>query len=163
MLINNEVYLKNEEELDKKVFHMEGTDHMILETKKIHKNKHFGVNRFEDVCNDLFFKTPRDIIRDVVVANYTTCAQAQPLKTKETQVYILSSRPMVRPIFDFIDIQRHKDSNKGYAWILNIIDVYLKVAWAFPLYKKSGVEVPKPLEPLFYRHTGPPVILQSDN
>lgn len=162
MLINNELYLRNEEGLHRKVFHMEDTDHMILETKKIHKIKHYGVNRFEDVCNDLFFKIPRDIIRDVV-ANCTTCAQSQPLKTKETQVHILASRPMERLMIDLIDMQRYKDTNKGYAWILTIIDVYSKWAWAFPIFKKSGVEVSETLEALFYRHTGPPVILQTDN
>ncbi|KAF9760816.1 hypothetical protein NGRA_3009 [Nosema granulosis] len=152
------LYLKEEEGLHKKVFHGEDTGHMILETKKIYKIKQYGVNRFGDVCNVLFFKIPRDIIRDVV-ANCTTCAQAQHLKTKETQVLILASRPMKRPMFDLIDMQRYTDSKKKeYACILTIIDVCSKWALTFPLFKKSGVQVSEILEALFYRHTGPPVI-----
>lgn len=162
ILLKNELYLKNEEGLHKKVFHNEDIDRMILETKKIHKIKHYGVNRFEDVCNELFFKIPRNIIRDVV-SSCTTCAQAQPLKTKEKFVHILAKRPMERLMIDLIDMQRYKESNKQYGWILTVIDVYSKFAWAFPLFKKSGVEVSETLEALFFRNTGPPIIIQSDN
>ncbi|KAF7685384.1 Gypsy retrotransposon integrase-like protein 1 [Cucumispora dikerogammari] len=60
-------------------------------------------------------------------------------------------------------MQRYKDQNEGNAWILTIIDVYSKFAWAFPLVKKSGIEVSKNFESLFYTNTGPPIIIQSDN
>lgn len=162
ILINNDLFIKDEGNLHKRVLHGEDIDLMKLETKKIHNLQHYGVNRFEEICNQFFFKIPRDIIREVV-SNCTTCAQAQPLKTKETQVHIVAQRPMERLMIDLVDMQRYKSCNKENAWILTIIDVYSKFAWAFPMFKKTGVEVSKNLEELFYRNTGPPMILQSDN
>ncbi|KAG0442126.1 hypothetical protein DMUE_0515 [Dictyocoela muelleri] len=66
-----------------------------------------------------------------VVSKYTTCAQAQPIKIKETQVHIAAKITMERLMLDIVDMQRYKDLNERYAWILTIIDVYLKVAWTF--------------------------------
>ncbi|KAF9752814.1 Gag-Pol polyprotein, partial [Nosema granulosis] len=162
IMINKVLYLKDKEGLHKRVFHSEDVELMKLETTKLHKEKHYGFNRFEEHCNQYFFKIPREIVREVVT-RCTTCAQAQPLKVKETQVHILAQRPMERLMIDLVDMQKYKDDNGGYAWILTVIDVYSKFAWAFPLFKKSGFEVTTNLEAHFYRNTGPPVIIQSDN
>ncbi len=63
MLINDLLYLKDEEGLHKRVFHAEQVDIMELEAVKFHKTNHYGVNRFEDACNQIYFKIPRHIIR----------------------------------------------------------------------------------------------------
>lgn len=70
---------------------------------------------------------------------------------------------MERLMIDLVDMQRYREDKGGYAWILTVIDVYSKYAWAFPLFKKLGIEVATNLEAHFYRKPGSPVILQSDN
>lgn len=42
---------------------------------------------------------------------------------------------------DLIDMSKFKQVNDGYTFILSIIDVFSKKAWAIPLRSKSGVEV----------------------
>jgi transposase InsO family protein len=59
-------------------------------------------------------------------------------------------------MIDLIDMTRYKKINDGFCWVLTIIDVYSKFAWAFPLKSKSGEEVTKNLEFLFYKLTGYP-------
>ncbi|KAF7685800.1 hypothetical protein CDIK_3451 [Cucumispora dikerogammari] len=142
MLITDLLYLKIDEGLHKRVFHANDVKLMKLKVTKLHNVQHFEANRFEDVYNNFFFKIPRDIIREVV-SNCTTCRQAQPFKVKETQIHILAKRPMERLMIDLIDMQRYKELNEGYVWILTVIDVYSKFTWAFSLVKKSGIEVSK--------------------
>ncbi|KAF9752809.1 Gag-Pol polyprotein [Nosema granulosis] len=161
ILIEGGLYLYDKENLHKRVFHMEQLDLIKFETKRFHDEHHYGINRFEVKCNDYFFKIPRDVIREVI-ANCTVCAQSQPLKTKEKLVHITALRPMERLQIDLIDMRRYKDSNDQFSWILTIIDVYSKYAWAFPLLSKTSSEISKTLESLFYM-LGPPQILQSDN
>lgn len=42
---------------------------------------------------------------------------------------------------DLIDMSKFKQVNDGYSFILSIIDVFSKKAWAIPLRSKSGIEV----------------------
>ncbi|KAF9761072.1 Transposon Tf2-11 polyprotein [Nosema granulosis] len=135
---------------------------MKIETTLFHKKKHYGVNRFEEECNQFYFKIPRDIIRKVL-SDCVVCSQSQPLKVKEKQVHILAKRLMERLMIDLIDMKKYKEENVGYSWILTIIEVYSKFSWVFPLKTKTGKEVAETLESFFYRFTGPPTILQSDN
>lgn len=162
ILIDRSLFLKDLDGNHKRVFHSEQNDLMYLETEKFHKIHHYGMNRFEEACNQYFFKIPRGIIRKVVT-ECSVCLQSQPLKTKETQVHIVAERPMERLMIDLIDMKRYKSSNSEYAWILSVIDVYSKYAWAFPLKTKSASEVADTLESHFCRNVGAPSILQSDN
>jgi hypothetical protein len=52
----------------------------------------------------------RKIVREVC-SEYTVCAQAQPLKTKEKLEHILAKVPFERVIIDLIDIYAYKDQN----------------------------------------------------
>lgn len=161
VLINGYLYLNDKEGNHKRVFHSEQRDIMEIEASNFHKSNHFGMKKFEVMCKEYFFKIPRDIIRKVV-SSCTVCTQAQPLKVKEKQKHITASRPMERLMIDLIDLKCYKEKNSNYAWILTVIDVYSKFAWAFPLFKKTGKEVAEVLENLFLTF-GPPQILQSDN
>ncbi|KAF9761203.1 hypothetical protein NGRA_2792 [Nosema granulosis] len=136
MLLDEVLYLRDNEGLHKKVFHADQSELMGHDAILFHKQHHFVMNRFEAKYNDYFFKIHRDIIRKVV-SECVTCIQAQPLKTKEKLVHIIASRPMERIQIDLIDTRRYRDSNGMTAWILTAIDVYSKFAWAFPLDRKQ--------------------------
>ena len=42
---------------------------------------------------------------------------------------------------DLVDISDHASSNKGYKYLLTIIDIFSKYAWAVPLKSKNGKDV----------------------
>ena len=44
---------------------------------------------------------------------------------------------------DLIDMQKYAHYNSGINWILVIVDVFSKKAWAFPLKDKSATTVSK--------------------
>jgi len=50
---------------------------------------------------------------------------------------------------DIVDMQELATKNKGYKYILTVIDTFSKVAYAFPLKTKSGVEVTQAFRGLF--------------
>lgn len=49
---------------------------------------------------------------------------------------------------DLVEMIPHSRENKGYKYILTIINCFSKVAYALPLKKKSGPEVANALEPI---------------
>jgi hypothetical protein len=61
---------------------------------------------------------------------------------------------------DLIDIQGHKRLNEGCKYILTVIDVFSKRAWAEPLKIKTGVKVAKALDRVLL--DAPPKTLQTD-
>lgn len=61
---------------------------------------------------------------------------------------------------DLIDIQKFSKSNHGFRYILTIIDVFSKMAFAAPLKNKKGETVAAALRDLF--HTYRPSKLQTD-
>jgi transposase InsO family protein len=65
-------------------------------------------------------------------------------------------------MIDLIDLKSYKSTNRGFPWVLNIVDVYSKYAKALPLKSKSASEVADALQSLLFTF-GPPSILQCDN
>lgn len=62
---------------------------------------------------------------------------------------------------DLIDMSEYAWHNNGFKWILTVIDIHSRMAWAVPLKSKSAASVAQALEPLLKEHK--PQILQSDN
>ena len=62
---------------------------------------------------------------------------------------------------DLVDMQYYSRSNKGYKYILMIIDVFSKYGWAIPLKTKTGVEVSKAFADLWKKQK-PPKYLWTD-
>ncbi|KAF9754377.1 hypothetical protein NGRA_3339 [Nosema granulosis] len=56
LLVDNILYLRDGEGLHKRVFHAEQKDIMMVEAKKLHKSNHYGINKFEEACNQMFLK-----------------------------------------------------------------------------------------------------------
>ena len=50
---------------------------------------------------------------------------------------------------DLVDMQTYSRDNKGYNFLLTVIDNVSKYAWAVPLKNKTGVEVTKALKSIF--------------
>ena len=42
---------------------------------------------------------------------------------------------------DLVDMQQHSRENKGFKYLLTIIDVFSKFAWAVPVKSKSGEDI----------------------
>ena len=62
---------------------------------------------------------------------------------------------------DLVDMQSFSRSNKGFKYILMIIDVFSKYGWAIPLKIKTGPEVTKAFQCL-WRTQKPPQKLWTD-
>ncbi|KAF9761066.1 hypothetical protein NGRA_2885 [Nosema granulosis] len=91
ILLDDVLFLKDEEGLHKKVICNDQVAVMLLEATKLHNDNHLGMVRFETKCNDFFFKISREIIRKVV-SQCTVSLQSQPLKVKEKQTHIIAFR-----------------------------------------------------------------------
>ena len=62
---------------------------------------------------------------------------------------------------DLVDMQSFSKNNKGYKYILMIIDIFLKFGWAIPLKTKTGVEVTEAFQHLWETQS-PPQKLRTD-
>ena len=62
---------------------------------------------------------------------------------------------------DLVDMQAFSRNNKGYKYILMIIDVFSKYGWAIPLKTKTGLEVSEAFSKLWIS-TKPPERLWVD-
>lgn len=62
---------------------------------------------------------------------------------------------------DLVEMIHYSKQNKGYKYILCVIDCFTKYAWAIPLKSKTGVEVSKAMSKILT--TRSPKLLQVDN
>ena len=61
---------------------------------------------------------------------------------------------------DLVDMQSLSRSNKGFKYILMIIDVFSKYGWAIPLKTKTGLEVIKAFQSLWRKQPPPQKLWQ---
>ena len=54
---------------------------------------------------------------------------------------------------DLVDMRALSKQNKGYKYILMVIDIFSKYGWAIPLKFKTGVEVSQALQTIFKERT----------
>jgi transposase InsO family protein len=64
---------------------------------------------------------------------------------------------------DLADMTRLSKDNDGYKFILTVIDVFSKTAWAIPLKNKTGVVVAEALEKIFKHSKRSPKKFQTDD
>ena len=62
---------------------------------------------------------------------------------------------------DLVEMIPYSKKNKGYKYILCVIDCFTKFAWALPLRTKSGKEVTSAMSKIL--HDRSPKLLQLDN
>lgn len=63
---------------------------------------------------------------------------------------------------DLMDMQKLAKENKGYKYILTVIDVFSKYAWAIPTKSKSGNDVTKAFQDILENSKRKPQYVQSD-
>ena len=61
---------------------------------------------------------------------------------------------------DLMEMIPFASINKGYKYILNVVDVYSRYVWAIPIKTKTGVEVANVLKPIVSEYT--PINIQTD-
>lgn len=64
---------------------------------------------------------------------------------------------------DLIEMIPHSKDNKGYKYILSVIDIFSKYGWAIPLKNKSGMEVTNAMKKIFVLDHRVPRNIQTDN
>ena len=50
---------------------------------------------------------------------------------------------------DLVDMQKYSTKNKNFNYILTVIDIFSKYAWAIPIKKKTGEEITKAFKEIF--------------
>jgi transposase InsO family protein len=77
---------------------------------------------------------------------------------------IIASKPMEYLQLDLMDFSKlkYEKFNNGYVYLLNIIDIFSKFLWCFPIKNKSGEVVADIIQKLILSE-GTPEILASDN
>lgn len=63
---------------------------------------------------------------------------------------------------DLVNMQKFSKYNKGYKYILTVIDILSKYAWALPLKDKTGREVSRAFNAIFRQDDRKPGKLQTD-
>lgn len=64
---------------------------------------------------------------------------------------------------DIADLFRYSKQNRGYKYILVVIDCFSKYVWTYPLKTKTASEVSKAMEKILQKDGRVPRNLQSDN
>lgn len=97
-----------------------------------------------------------------VLKSCLACQSANSLNTRAEMKAIQSNGNWHHIEMDLIDLHAYAQHNHGYCWLLTVVDVFSKFAFAYPLTTKSPDNVVDALADLFDRE-GTPGILQSDN
>ena len=64
-------------------------------------------------------------------------------------------------VADLMEVQRFSESNRGYRYLLTVIDVLSKYAWVQPLKAKAGIQLVKAFEKIL-KEVRLPIQLQTD-
>jgi hypothetical protein len=63
---------------------------------------------------------------------------------------------------DVIFMQKYKNQNKKFAYLLSVVDVFSKYGFCIPLKKKTASEIVRGFEEIFKNYRGKPRFLQCD-
>ena len=86
----------------------------------------------------------------------------KPVRKKYPKRHVYASSVDAIWAADLVEMQSFARQNKGYKYILMIIDVFSKYGWAIPLKTKTGVEVTRAFQQLWKTQTPSPKKLWTD-
>lgn len=117
----------------------------ILKDLYYSKGGFMGMNRLWDLVKD-------EGIQDRYVRDWVSKQEVYQLhkipRNFDPKTRIVAGKANELWFADLIDMQTRTNYNNGYSWILTIIDVFSKFAYAFPLKTKSDVDVLQALKEL---------------
>ena len=83
-------------------------------------------------------------------------------KTKRLKPgYIVSTVPWKKYQGDLLDMSKFSHKNNGYKWVLMVVEIFTRYAWAVPLKTKRTSEVAAAMETVFKDHK--PLSLTTDS
>ena len=85
----------------------------------------------------------------------------KPIRRKFTKRYVFANNVDDIWAADLVEMQSFARSNKGYKYLLMIIDVFSKYGWVVPLKTKTGIEVADAFQHLWETQK-PPLKLWTD-
>ena len=139
----------------------ESQKEMVL--KKIYQNPDeglgLGIASFYDFVKSKYLNFTRKYVGDFL--KQQTPYQLTTSQRKPVNRPIVAKYPNNRWAIDLIDMSSYED--KGYKYIMTVIDYFTKKGFAEPLRSKSEIETVAAFERLCDRLDTQPVILQSDN
>lgn len=85
-----------------------------------------------------------------------------PIEENKIVQTIVASKPMEHWQVDLIDMSSVSKQNDNVNFLMNVIDIFSKFAWSFPLKNKSSKSIAYSLQQIICIE-GSPEIIQSDN
>jgi len=139
-----------ESELEKaRKLYLDPTEGFLGPDKFFNKIQRLGINLTRKQVRDMIYSLPTYQINEPVV------------RKKKHMKQILARAPKWEFQSDLIDLSKYKNYNRGYKYILTVIDIYSRYGWIIPLKSKSGSAVKEALEKVFQEAR--PLIFTSDN
>jgi len=129
--------------------------------KKLHFPDHTGMKAMYENSKHMYAGFKRENLNNFVL-QCLTCKKYEPLPRIIPIKPIISKQPWDIVQMDCIDLRNYQEVNNGYAWILNILDLYSKYLYSIPLKQKTAVNVKDSLENIIFIE-GAPRAIQTDN
>ena len=102
----------------------------------------------------------RRVVPDQDVERWLSEQDAYTLHKRFKRRCVVVGGPNQQWQADLVDVSRLKKTNDGTAFLLTVIDVFLKRAWRIPLMNKSAVSLVAAFAPLLGNKA--PITLQTD-
>ena len=83
---------------------------------------------------------------------------ARRFSTRPVMVYYVDEQWQI----DLVDMSKLSKANKGFKYLMVVIDVFSKYAWLEPLKTKTGIEITKALKKVFDKNKRTPLLIQTD-
>ena len=86
----------------------------------------------------------------------------KPIRHRFPTRATITSAPHIQYQADLIEMIPYARENRGYRYILVIIDIFTRYCWVSPLKSKTGEELAHVFKKIFQSEAPPPMYLQTD-
>ena len=102
-------------------------------------------------------------VRDFMSENVTAQLHKRDTKNKKEYHKITTYAPGTSWQMDLLDMEKYSKHNKGYKWILIVIDIFTRQVYAKAMKNKTAEETKKALSEIIKDAPKIPVVIQSDD
>lgn len=153
---NYEIYIQG-----KKIIPYEQITKLLLSEWKNPQYGGTGIQRFYDKIKQKYFGiTKQEIIK--FLNNLEPYQLHKRVIRADTVNPIVPKEPKQYYQIDLIDMSKYKTKNSNYSWILTIIDLFTKKAYATKLKNKEGETITNAVKDWLNQEQLSPKVLQSD-